>query len=216
MSSLTRALTSTVGTKVVVGLTGLMLVLFLIGHLGGNLLLLVGPEAFNAYANGMRDIPGILAIEAGLAAVFLIHIVFTIRLIRLNRAARGDVGYASAGSKQERFWGSLASKMMPVSGIIVLVFLVVHLRDFRLASGGVAEDMYGAVEGALAVPWKAILYVIGSALVGWHVFHGFASAFRSLGMNHPHWTPLTTRLATVLAIALGVGFAALPLFFFLR
>ena len=211
MSVVKRVFGSTVGTKAVVGLTGLGLVVFVITHLLGYLTVFGGAELMNEYAAKLHELgPLLLVAEIGLLLTFLVHIIFTVRLTLANRAAKGT-GYRVSASKQEGFVALMASKTMAISGLIVLAFLVVHIWDMRLQrdpDGKTYELMVSTLGGS---GWRVALYTIGSLLVGWHLSHGFQSAFRSLGFSHGQGQSLIARLGTVLAFVLGVGFACIPL-----
>ena len=210
MSWLTRTLSNPTGKKVLVAITGLGLVVFLIGHIAGNLLIYVGPEAMNAYAEGLHHLPGFAAIEVGLLLCFMLHIGLVLQLTLENRAARGEQGYAVSNTKQTRgVLAVVASKTMAISGIIVLVFVVVHLLDLRFDRGG-EEDVYRKVVDVLSNPGKAALYAVGSLLVSWHLFHGFQSAFRSLGLGHAKYSPALGKLGALLALIFAIGFASIP------
>ncbi len=211
---------STIGQKFVVGLTGLALVLFLIIHGLGNLNIFGGAESLNGYATKLHSIPGFLVVELGLLGMFVVHILMTIRLVMANKVARGS-GYAVKSSKRsEGKLAYLASKTMPISGLIVLAFLVIHVLDFRLnpslfqGEGAAPEGkstLYDLVITELSVGWKAGLYVVASLLIGWHMFHGIQSAARSLGVNHSRFTPLIIRGGAGLAWLLAILFAVFPI-----
>ena len=208
---------SSVGTKVFVGLTGLGLVGFLVTHLAGNLLIYADEgSALNAYAESLHKIPGFLFIELGLLACFIAHIVLTIRLTMQNRASKGGSYAVSATRREEGILGLLASKSMALSGIVVLVFLVVHIADFRLKRAP-DLDLAALMFETLSNPIHATLYAVGSILVAWHVSHGFQSAFRSMGFNHTDLTPVLSKVGMGLSILMGLGFASIPVWIaFLR
>jgi succinate dehydrogenase / fumarate reductase cytochrome b subunit len=209
VSWLTRTLSNPTGKKVLVAITGLALVVFLIGHLAGNLLIYAGPEAMNAYAECLHHLPGFAAIEVSLLLCFMLHIGLVLQLTLENRAARGAQGYAVSKSKQTRgVFAVIASKTMAISGIIVLVFVVVHLLDLRFQRGD--GETYDQVIRVLSNPAKAALYCVGSLLVSWHLFHGFQSAFRSLGLGHAKYSPTLGKLGAALALIFAVGFASIP------
>ena len=209
MGWLKRTFGSSVGTKLLVALTGLALVGFLVAHMAGNLLIYVdGGEALNVYAAGLHELPGFLLMEIGLIFCFVAHIVLTVRLSLANRAAKGGDYAVSATKKPTGLVGLLASKTMAFSGLIVLVFLVVHIADFRLERSDVGPMQL--IFDTLKNPLHASLYAVGSLLVSWHISHGFQSAFRSLGFNHTDVTPMLVKLGSGLAILLGIGFASIP------
>src|SRR5437879_4286930 len=146
MSSRSGVFGSSVGTKIVIGLTGLALFIYLIIHIGGNLLIFFGPEVFNRYAYAMEEQNPLLpAIEILLLLVFLIHIYKTVRMFLGNQAAR-PVAYAKktyAGPPSRK---SLASSTMIVSGLWLLMFLLVHVKAFRFTPStswtGGGRDLY--------------------------------------------------------------------------
>ncbi len=214
MQWLTQCLRSNVGRKAIVGITGIALVLFVIMHLFGNLTLYAGAATFNHYAELLEDNPLLPIIEIGLALMFLGHIVLAIRVTWHNRGARGE-SYKVTGTKQSAMVRLLASKTMIVSGGIVLLFLVVHIWDFRLHRAEADGHKAAQVVGALSVSWRAALYTIGSLLAGWHLGHGFQSALRSLGFNHPKYTPFLSKLSVALGAILALGFASLPVWIFI-
>lgn len=217
MNALKRIYDSTIGQKALVGITGLALVGFLITHLAGNLTMYVGEdgETFNAYSSGLHDLGVLLYVaEIALLTIFLSHIVLVARLVMKQRKAGGAGRYAVTQSKQAGGGLQLkSSRMMSISGTILLVFLVVHIWDFRLQLEP-DTNLFEMVKSALQEPWRVGLYVVGSFLVGWHVFHGFQSAFRSLGLNHSVYTPALSKLGTFLAVLFGLGFASFPLWLF--
>lgn len=209
MDWLTRILGSTVGKKYVVGISGLLLVGFLATHLVGNLLMYVSPEAFNGYTSSLHELgPLLLVLEFGLLAIFLVHIGFTIALTKANREARGSRYAVTRTKKPDGPLALLASRMMPISGLILLGFLLVHIWDFRIQW---QEDLFALMDGKLQELWRVALYTVASVLIGWHLFHGFQSAFKSLGMNHSKFTPLLARLGMLLAVVFGLGFASFPI-----
>lgn len=216
MSALSRTWRTGIGRKVLVGLTGLGLVGFLSIHMLGNLQIFKGDQSFNKYADGLHKLPGFQLIEIGLIAFFVIHMALVLWLALDNRAARGDQGYATSATKQKTsLLRVLASKTMVYSGIILVAFMVVHVMDFRLQHEAIAAaggDLKTVVVTQLAIPWKALLYVAGSLLAAWHIFHGTQSAFRSVGFHHKKYTPIIEKIGTALAIILGLGFAAIPVY----
>lgn len=201
---------SSVGTKVLVALTGLGLVGFLVTHLAGNLLIYADEgSAINAYAENLHNLPGFVLAEVGLIGCFIAHILLTIRLTLQNRASKGGSYAVGATRREEGIMGLLASKSMALSGIVVLIFLVVHIADFRLKRSP-DLDVAALIFETLSNPLHASLYAVGSLLVAWHVSHGFQSAFRSMGFNHTELTPMLTKLGAGLSILLGLGFASIP------
>ncbi len=210
------AFSSSIGKKVVMAITGLALCGFLIVHLGGNLLLYVGADKYNHYAETLHAQEFLLlGAEIGLLVLFVGHIWLAFSTKIENDAAR-PVGYALRRSKMEE--GPLAapaSSVMFGTGIIVLLFLLLHLADFKfkLRHSEEIESLkpYAKAIFLLRDPITFVVYIAGSAVLGYHVLHGLESAFQTLGLNHPKYTPIIKFLSLVFAIIVAVGFASFPL-----
>jgi len=220
MSWLSDTLTSTIGRKLVMSLTGLFLIIFLVVHLAGNFQLLAddGGLAFNAYAKFMTSNPIIKTTSYGLYAFILIHIIMSIALAVKNKKAR-PVGYDKVkGSANSSF----SSRNMGILGFIIFVFLVIHMRGFwyemhwgsiQLDSAG-NKDLYSVVNAAFNQWWYVVLYVVCMAGLAFHLSHGFSSAFQTLGINHKKYTPFIKKLGIVYAILIPAAFASIPLIMF--
>jgi len=208
-----RFLTSSLGRKYVMAVSGLALVLFLVAHLAGNLTLFVSDSTFNAYAHVLESNPLLPLAEAGLAALFLVHIALAIVLIAKNRAARPDKYQSQLGKGAK----TLASTTMSITGPIVLVFLLVHLYDFRILKEFADEhyDLAVAVRDRLSSPLGATIYFIGLIALGTHLWHGFQSAFQTLGLSHPRARLVILWLGRLLSVALFLGFASFPFWLFM-
>lgn len=212
------SLLSTVATKILLGLTGLSLVGFLCVHLIGNLLLYVGPAAFNAYSHALISNPLVIPAEIGLAALFLIHAFEAVTMWLSNRSAR-PVPYQrtqNAGGASRR---SLASTTMIWTGLVMFGFLIVHVATMKYGAwytvpGTEERDLYRLVAETFQQPVWVAFYAVCMVLVGVHVWHGFSSAFESLGLNHPNLTPKVIALGRLLALVFGVGFFSIPLWMF--
>ena len=229
MPSRIRVFSTSVGTKLLIGLTGLLLLLYLILHLAGNLLVFLGPAVFNGYSEMLLANPLIYPVEVGLALVFLLHVYKAVTNWVGNRAAR-PVNYHQAG---RRLWGygwagansrkSIASSTMIVTGAFVLLFVVVHLRQFKFgteyvvqaANGLPIRDLYRLEMEQFASPLNVLLYLVGMVLVGFHLWHGVSSAFNSVGFDHPRYTPFLLSAGRVLALIVALGFIAITLWVFL-
>lgn len=192
--------------------TGLMLIGFLVVHLLGNLQLFAddGGQAFDAYAAKLKSLGPLLYVaEFGLAALFLAHLALGLRVTFENRAARSQ-RYALERDRGAR---SFASSTMVVTGVIVLIFLVIHLLDFRLRE--IEPDGLAAMAiRRLSEPAGALIYVVGVAALGIHLSHAFRSALQTLGLSSTVYDAPLARLGKAIAIVLGVGFALFPLVFF--
>ncbi len=216
MNWLVKGLSTTVGKKFVMGITGLLLCGFLTVHLGGNLLLYAGEEAFNNYAHTLHSHEiFVLVAELILLVIFVLHIVLAFVLTQGNQAAR-PVQYSLYRSKKDP---SILVKppetWMFVSGLIVLVFLLLHLSEFRfsiwLHEATAGKEPFEKARILLTDPLTAFVYIVGAVILGLHLSHGFASAFQSLGLNHPKYTPVIEFLGIVFAVVVAVGFASLPI-----
>lgn len=224
-----RFLTSSIGKKVIMALTGLFLISFLAVHLAGNLQLLSGEggEAFNVYAYFMTHNPVIKFTSYGLYAFILIHAIQGIALWMKNRTARGSQGYAV---KVDRVAGaSKASVRMGALGTVILIFIIVHMVQFwaqmkftdnveMINYAGVdyaVKDLYTLVAGTYTNIWFVIFYVVSMIFIAFHLFHGFESAFQTLGLNHKKWTPLIKLVGRAYSILVPLGFAIIPIWMYL-
>jgi succinate dehydrogenase / fumarate reductase cytochrome b subunit len=217
MSSLVRFLTSTIGRKLLMGASGLLLLAFLVVHLIGNLMVFGGRETFNHYSHTLLQNPLIYVAEIGLLALFVLHFVSGIMVALQNRAAR-PAGYAvkrRAGGASHK---SVASSTMIFSGIFVLAFVPLHLWTFKYgphyASSGdpAVRDLYRVVMEEFHEPLEVAWYVGAMLIVGLHLWHAFGSGLASLGVDD---RPVFRRAGHVLAVGLTVGFLIIPLVVYL-
>jgi succinate dehydrogenase / fumarate reductase cytochrome b subunit len=221
---------SSVGKKFLTGITGLALCAFIVEHLSGNLLLLhKDPEPFNKFAHFLHSFGKFLiGLEVGLAAVFIVHIIAGVRIAMGKEKARPrEMRYrytANAGTPSRKSWGSVS---MVFTGMVLLGFLIVHLRMFKFGpgieagyvteiDGEQARDLYRLVEEKFQNLWIVIGYIAVMLLLGLHLRHGFWSAFQSLGMNHPRYTPVIYSAGILFAIVMAVGFLLLPIWIYFR
>jgi succinate dehydrogenase / fumarate reductase, cytochrome b subunit len=227
MSWFTKFLTSSLGQKFVMALTGIFLMLFLVVHLIGNLQLLKddGGEAFNTYAYFMTSNPLIKTTSYLLYASILLHAWQGMLLWRMNKAARGGIRYAVHFVRP----GERASRNMAWLGIIIFIFLVLHLYQFwfQMHWGTLeyveyegythpVKDLYTLVAAAYADIAYVLFYVISMAVVGYHLWHGFWSSFQTLGLSHTKYTPLIKTVGMIYSIAVPLLFAAIPVVMYLN
>lgn len=223
MNWFSNLLSSTLGRKVLMALTGLFLILFLAVHLAGNLQLLKHDDgrAFNVYAHFMTSNPLIMTISYVNYAFIIIHIVWAILLTRRNRAARGPEGYAIANNTSH--W---TSRNMGILGTFIALFLIIHLRGFwyEMHWGGIAtanydgvdyKNLYAVVDAAYNQWWYVAIYVVSMILLAFHLFHGFGSAFQTLGLNHVKYNPIIKFVGVAFAIIVPALFALIPIVMFL-
>lgn len=223
MSWVTKTLKSTLGRKLIMALTGLFLILFLTGHVTGNLQLFYndGGQAFNIYAKFMTTNP-IVKILSYLTYLSVIgHVVYSIVLSNHNKAAR-PIGYAVSGASTN---SSAASRNMGILGTIILLFLVGHMYSFWYQmhwgdiptvtyEGETYKDLYSVVQLAFQQTWMVVLYVIAMVFLAFHLSHGFVSAFQSLGINHKKYSPAIKTVGLVYCIVVPVLFAAMPVYIY--
>jgi succinate dehydrogenase / fumarate reductase, cytochrome b subunit len=222
LSLLVKALSSSVGKKFVMGLTGLLLCGFLVAHLAGNLLLYVGADAYNKYAHTLHSEPALLLVaEVILASLFVLHILLAIIVTRENQSARGH-GYALKRSKLDAAPHTTSSPVHPeawmfTSGAIVLFFLIVHLLQFTFQkwpwfTTPLGEEPFTKAIRILSDNFTAGVYLIGVIILGIHLWHGFASAFQSLGITHPKYSGLIKWTGVIFACVMAIGFASFVFF----
>lgn len=218
MNAIRQLLRTGIGQKMLMAATGLLLIGFLLVHMGGNLLIFVGPEAYNAYSHRLVSNPLIYLAEAVLLALFVGHFVTGIRVVLRNRSAR-PTPYAvkrwSGGTSHK----SLASTTMILSGLLVLVFVPLHIRGFKFgawypsAADPQVRDLYRLVVEEFQSPWLAGWYVLAMVVIGFHLWHGFGSGFESLGVRHRR---ALRRAGQALAVLIAGGFALVPIVLFVR
>jgi succinate dehydrogenase / fumarate reductase cytochrome b subunit len=212
---------STVGRKFITGLSGLLLIAFLCVHLGGNLTLFVGPDLFNTYTHHLESLGILLYIaEIGLLLLFATHAVLAIG-VQLGKWRARPERYAVTASKGAPSRKTLASRSMIVTGLVLLVYLPLHVWMFKYNQGRPSptmmvherevRDLYTIVLIAFKNPAIAWSYAVVMFLLGFHLRHGFWSAFQSLGALSPRFLPVCYGLALVVAVLLAGGFIVLPL-----
>lgn len=200
--------------------------LFLVVHLAGNLQLLNddGGESFNTYAFFMTNNPLIKVISYSLYAFILLHAFQGISLWLGNKAARGNSRYAVSHTRSNE----RAARNMAWFGIVIFIFLVLHLWQFWLqmkmgvlpaveveAYDHPVQNLFLPVMEAFANPLYVIFYVICMVFVGFHLWHGFWSSFQTLGLDHKRYTPLIKAVGYVYSIGISAGFAIIPIWIFL-
>ena len=192
-------------------LTGVCMFLFLVGHLGGNLFLLSGPDRFNGYARILNSIPLVAPVEIGLLVLALLHAVSAVQVTLENWRARpqGYVMKRTAGSS------TLASRTMWIGGLVLAAFIPLHVWMFKYGDHNGAQELYGLVVRSFKNPLIAGWYVVAMIPLGLHMSHGFASALQTLGVNRPNWRPRLQLAGALLGWAIALAFLALPVWAFL-
>jgi succinate dehydrogenase / fumarate reductase cytochrome b subunit len=208
---------SSVGKKMIVAVTGVILLLFVIGHLLGNLQIFLGPEWINGYSQHLRDLgPLLWLVRIILLVTVIVHIYVTIRLAIDNRRARPD-----AYMEKQNVKATFASRHMVMSGLIVLAFIIYHLAHFtvRVTDRRFAllkmdplghYDVYSMMVYGFQNPYVSAFYIIGLFLLALHLSHGSSSFFQSLGLNNQKLAPRLAIGGRVFAWLLFIGYTSIP------
>ena len=220
MASRTGLFSSSVGTKILIGITGFALFLYLLIHVAGNLLVFFGPAVFNQYAYAMEERNPLLpVIEILLLLVFLVHVYKTVKMFLSNQTAR-PVRYVQKKYAGRPSRKSLASATMMLSGLWLLAFLVVHVKAFRFSPvypwGEGGRNLYRQEMETLSNPFVVGFYVLSMVVVGSHLWHGISSALQSLGVDHATWTPRFLTAGRVFAVAIAGAFIVIAVWAYLR
>jgi succinate dehydrogenase / fumarate reductase, cytochrome b subunit len=217
MNALTRCLStywsSSIGKKIIVAVTGIVLVLFLAGHLSGNMLMYVGQHAFNEYAEFLHTVlhgAGIWIARVVLLSTLILHVAATISLVKANRAARQAYEYKAT------IQASKSSRIMILSGLTILSFVIFHILhytvrvDAELARLG-AHDPYSMVVLGFKNPLVVLFYLISMTLLCSHLSHGVASIFQTLGLRSKKTEGSIKQLSIGYALVIWAGFISIPI-----
>lgn len=208
--------TSSIGKKQIMALTGFGLLGFTATHLAGNLLLFAGADNFNFYAHQLTSNKFIYVAEAGLAGMFLLHIALAVLMRVQNMSARPVKYYVKSKTGRGE---TLASSTMPITGIILLVFLITHLINFKFGThydttvdGVMIRDLFKTVIEYFANPVYVAWYVFAMLSLGLHTSHGVKSAFQTWGINHPKYNQIIEALSLAYGAVVAIGFSAVAIF----
>lgn len=204
---------TSIGKKVLVALTGIVLFGFVLTHMLGNLQVFLGPEALNTYAANLKKLGPLLWVARLVLLVsVVVHIVLSLSLARGASAAR-PIGYRMKQSAATTY----AARTMKLSGPLLACFIAYHIAHFTwpgVAMGAYAHsshDVYANVINGFRVPWVTAIYVVAQVLLGLHLYHGSWSLFQTLGLNHPRYNNLRQSLPRLIAITVVAGNLAMPL-----
>lgn len=204
---------TTIGRKVLMAVSGLVLFGFVIGHMLGNLQVFLGPEVFNGYAASLREMPLLLwGVRILLLVAVLVHIVMAAQLSLISRAAR-PVAYKKRKDRTTTF----AARTMLFSGLLVALFVVYHLAHFTypgVAMGAYEHsraDVYANFVHGFSIPWVAGVYVAAQIALGLHIYHGASSLLQTFGLNNPLRNATWHGAARTVALIVVVGNVILPL-----
>lgn len=210
MYGLARFWDSTIGKKIVMAVTGIIGILFVIGHMSGNLLMFKGQEAMHHYALLLRtSMPLLYFVRAVLLASVLLHIISAYQLTMRARAARPQ-DYATRKPQVTTF----AAKTIRWGGVLVLFFLVYHILHMTLGTvhpSFTHLDPYNNLRIGLSNPFVAAFYLLTMVFLGFHLYHGIWASLRTLGLSPTSQHPLKRRVALILAIVVAVGFMIIPI-----
>jgi succinate dehydrogenase / fumarate reductase cytochrome b subunit len=203
-----EAISTSIGKKMMMAVTGLSFCGFLTAHLLGNLTIYGGGNAFNTYAEKLHTLGGILTIaELGMLFFAIVHVTTGLLLFYQNWKAR-PVSYAV---KKNAGGQNIGSITMPYTGILVLVFVVAHLLNFSFVDK-TGTTIFKIVSLAFSNPLYVVAYVLAMIIVAVHIRHGFWSAFQTIGGNHPKYMPLIRGLSVLFGVVIGIGFGSLPIY----
>jgi succinate dehydrogenase / fumarate reductase cytochrome b subunit len=201
---------SSIGKKVVMAVTGLIMIAFLISHVLANLQVFAGPLRINEYAAALRRLGPLLWLaRAGLLAALVLHVVAAYQLTQRKRIAR-PMGY----EEREPQVSTFAARTIRWGGVLLFVFIVLHLLHFTFGTLHPAfdhKDVYGNVVAGFQQWWVVLLYLVAMVGLGLHLYHGSWSSIRTLGLTRPSTNPLRRRAAAVLAWAIYLGFSIIPI-----
>ena len=204
--------------KLLIGVTGFALFVYLIVHIIGNVMVFFGPAVFNKYAYTLEGNPLIPVIEIGLLLIFLVHVYKTISMFLANQSAR-PIRYSKKKFAGRPSRKTLASATMIFSGLWLLVFIVIHVKAFRYGveyewpAGG--RDLYRLEMENFANPLVVAFYVVSMLVVGSHLWHGITSSLQSLGLEHPRWTPRVLVAGKAAAVLIAGGFIVIAVWAYL-
>lgn len=212
--------TSSIGKKFVMAFTGIFLILFLIVHVGINSCVFLndGGKTFNEMAHFMSHNWIMRILELGLFAGLFAHIIQGLMLWSQNNKARPVAYYQNNQSKNSNWY----SRSMGILGSLLLVFLIVHLAHFfvgtkvALYSGDKPHDLYQEMKMVFSEAWVVAVYLVGIISLFWHLFHGFQSAFQTLGIHHKRYTAIIQTLGIGYTVIVCLLFALMPIAFFLK
>ncbi len=218
---------STIFTKWVMAITGLLIVGFLLGHLSGNMLMFLGKEHMNEYGVELRSLlhgAGIWVVRLGLVVIFVLHILSALKLSGRIRKARPQ-RYAKVTPQES----TLAGRTMLLSGLLLLFYLLYHLAHFTwgivhtdfyahnvgyeytLANGHIVPDVYKMVVNSFQQPLISVLYLLAMVFTGMHMNHAIGSALQTLGLTNHRLVPVLRKAGVGLSIIIAAGFSAVPI-----
>jgi succinate dehydrogenase / fumarate reductase cytochrome b subunit len=218
MSQIANVFKATIIRKQMMALTGLGLCGFVLIHMAGNMLIFVGPEAYNTYSHKLVTNPFIYIAEAGLLFLFVLHVLLALGLTVLNKVARSD-RYARSTNGEKGV--SISSKTMIYQGLLILVFVVYHLITFKFGHeyfvtyhGEEMRDIFRLVIEVFQSPQYVAWYIVCLLGLGMHLSHGFASSLQTFGLNHPRYNFGIKVASWTYTVIVTGGFISQPIYVF--
>ncbi len=215
-----RYIHSSIGKKQVVAFSGLALSLFILAHMLGNLFVFLGPETYNSYGHSLTTNPLLYLAEAGLVFIFFLHIGFAITVTVENKRSRPDP-YVFSLRKVAKSPSDFAARTLIYSGLLILVFAVLHLITFKygthytaIYSGVEMRDLYRLMVEVFQDPVYLVWYIFSMLILSLHLFHALASSIQSMGLYHSTYTKCIKRIGYGIAIFIPLGFMSTPIYLF--
>jgi len=208
LNRLLLTLSSSIGKKLIMAITGLGFCIFLISHLTGNLIIYAGNDAFNSYAERLHALgPLLILAEIGLLFLGVVHISTGVYLSYQNFRAR-----PGRYKKKKNAGGrTIGSSTMPYTGFLILVFIIFHLIDFHFVEKA-DRSIYQIVLETFSSPGYTIFYILSMVVVATHIDHGLWSLLQTLGINNLEYMPILRMVSSAFSLFVGIGFGSLPVF----
>ncbi len=201
-------LSSSIGKKLIMAITGLSFCIFLVSHLAGNLIIYAGNDAFNSYAERLHTLGSLLILaEIGLLFLGIVHVSTGTYLFSQNIRARPE----RYKKKKNAGGRTIGSSTMPYTGFLILIFIIFHLIDFHFVEKA-DRSVYQIVLETFSNPGYAIFYILSMVVVAVHVDHGFWSLLQTLGINNMECMPILRVISSATGLFVGIGFGSLPVF----
>tara|TARA_Y100001970_G_C14116769_1_gene794017 strand:- start:196 stop:867 length:672 start_codon:yes stop_codon:yes gene_type:complete len=208
---------SSIGRKQMIAVTGIVMVLFLFGHLSGNLLIFKGPDALNGYSEFLHSLGGLLWVaRLGLIGSVLLHIGLIVQLVLENRRARPQSYYTELHA-DTRSW---FTKTMRLTGVLLLVYIVWHLVDYTFTPAhtlnatvnGEYLGLYGLVYNSFLNPVRSAFYLVSMLAVGFHLSHGIQSVFQTFGLLNSTRLKRIKNISVAVGVLVTIGYASIPIY----
>ncbi|MEZ0390984.1 MAG: succinate dehydrogenase cytochrome b subunit [Pseudobdellovibrionaceae bacterium] len=210
---------TSIGKKYLMGFTGLIWAGFVLSHMAGNLLIFIGPDAYNKYGHAIVSGGILIPAEIILVLALIVHVTMAIWLTLENRAARGQQRYAVTPKGEKG--GNWASRTMAIQGSLILAFVILHLATFKYGTyyettvdGVTMRDLHRLMVEVFQRPGYVVWYVVALIFLGLHLRHGVGSIFQSFGLKNDHYAPLIQKISIGYGLIVALGFMAQPLYIF--